>query len=70
MHKRKLCQHCEIGKQTYELDSKSTECPYLLCHNGKKCSMYKRLNNPKKTGILKGVANWLKVTPPPEKMSF
>lgn len=64
MCKRKLCPHCETGKQTYELDKRSTECPYLLCHNGNKCGMYKKMNEPKKVSILRGFIDWLGVTPP------
>lgn len=70
MCKRKLCPHCETGKRTYELDKRSTECPYLLCHNGKKCGMYKKMNKPKKESILRGFMNWLICYPPPEKMSL
>ena len=40
MFRRELCSHCQTGKHSYELDSRSPECPYLLCHNGKKCGMY------------------------------
>ena len=40
MFRRKLCPHCKTGKYTYELDSRSPECPYLCCHNGRKCVMY------------------------------
>lgn len=69
MCKRKLCPHCETGRRTYELDSKSAECPYLLCHNGKKCGMYKKMNESKKASILRVFIDWLGVTPP-EKMSF
>lgn len=64
MCKRKLCPHCETGKQTYELDSKSAECPYLSCHNGKKCGMYKKMNEPKKVSILRGFIDWLGCYPP------
>lgn len=43
MCRRKLCPNCETGRRAYELDSKSTECPYLPCHNGKECCMYKKM---------------------------
>ncbi len=52
MFKRKLCPHCKTGKYTYELDPHSPECPYLSLHNGRKCSMYEKLDGPKKYGFL------------------
>lgn len=51
MFRRKLCPHCKTGKRTYQLDSRSPECPYLACHNGKKCAMYKKLDEHKKQNI-------------------
>ena len=51
MFRRKLCPHCKTGKRTYQLDSRSPECPYLACHNGKKCVMYKKLDEHKKQNI-------------------
>ena len=53
MFRRKLCPHCKTGKRTYELDSKSPECPYLCCHNGKKCAMYVPLEKEEKNGFLR-----------------
>ena len=35
-----LCPDCKTGKQTYQIDKKSVMCPYIRCHNGKRCSMY------------------------------
>lgn len=48
MFKSKLCPYCKNGKKTYELDKNSPVCPYLYCHNGKKCTMYKKIDKPKK----------------------
>ena len=53
MFRRKLCPHCKTGKYTYELDSRSTECPYLCCHNGRKCAMYVPLESKRKTGFFR-----------------
>lgn len=47
MFGRKLCPHCKTGKRSYELDSHSPECPYIYCYNGKKCSMYEKLDEDK-----------------------
>ncbi len=44
MLRRKLCPRCKTGKYTYELDPHSAECPYLYCHDGKKCTMYEKLD--------------------------
>lgn len=51
MFRRKLCPRCKTGKRTYQLDNRSPECPYLACHNGKKCAMYKKLDEHKKQNI-------------------
>lgn len=53
MFKRSLCAKCEIGRQTYVFDEHSPMCPYSYCHNGKKCSMYKKLRKPKKSRKVK-----------------
>ena len=36
-----LCPTCQTGQDTYLLDSKNPFCPYLHCHNGTSCTMYK-----------------------------
>ena len=51
MFKRKLCPKCKTGKYTYELDRRSPVCPYIGCHNGKKCPMYVKLEKPQKGGF-------------------
>ncbi len=43
-----LCSQCKTGKYTYELDKNSTLCPYILCNNGKTCSMFEKLDEPDK----------------------
>ena len=68
MFRRKLCPHCETGKYTYELDSRSPACPYLACHNGRKCAMYKKLDKPKKYSFLSRIFN--KVSVSLKKMSL
>lgn len=55
MFKRKLCPKCKMGKYTYELDKRSPVCPYIGCHNGKKCSMYVKLEKPQKGGFWRGL---------------
>lgn len=56
MFEKKLCPQCKTGKRTYQLDSSSTECPYIYCHNGKSCAMYERLDEHKKQGIFEYIA--------------
>lgn len=53
MFRRKLCPRCKTGKYTYELDKNSPECPYLSCCKGRKCSMYQKLEKPKKHAFFK-----------------
>ena len=67
MFRRKLCPHCKTGKRTYELDSKSPECPYLGCHNGKKCAMYVPLEKEEKNGFLRRLFRKGSCVPPPRK---
>lgn len=57
MCRKKLCPHCKTGKYTYELDRHSPVCPYFYCHNGKKCAMYKKLDEPKKRSFLSRIFN-------------
>ena len=64
MFRRKLCPHCKTGKYTYELDRHSPECPYLACHNGRKCAMYEKLDEPKKRSFLSRIFNKASYTPP------
>ncbi len=61
------CPNCLTGKQTYELDRKSPECPYLGCYQYKKrkCAFYKPLNEPK-NGFISRLLERLSVTPPPK----
>ena len=67
MCRKKLCPHCKTGKHTYELDCHSPVCPYLCCHNGKKCSMYEKLNKPEKRSFLSRIFNKESVACPEKK---
>lgn len=64
MFRKKLCPHCKTGKYAYELDPRSPLCPYLSCHNGKKCSMFKMLGEPKKQSFISHILDKVFVTPP------
>lgn len=46
---KKICPNCLTGAESYMLDRHSPECPYLYCHNGKKCPFYKPLSKDDKT---------------------
>lgn len=67
MRRKNLCPNCEIGKNTYEIDGKTAECPYLYCHNGKKCTMYRKINkSDSKRGVLKMIMTKIEKFTPPE----
>lgn len=66
MFKKNLCSRCKMGQYTYALDKRAPECPYISCHNGKKCGMYKKLDKSKNHGILATFISKLKVVPPPK----
>lgn len=36
-----LCPKCQRGKESYILDSRSPFCPYIKCHSGTDCPMFK-----------------------------
>ena len=38
-----LCPKCQTGYDTYLLDNKNPFCPYIHCHNGTRCTMFKPL---------------------------
>ena len=38
-----LCPNCERGKESYILDSRSPFCPYIKCHTGSECAMFKKI---------------------------
>ena len=38
-----LCPKCQTGYDTYLLDNKNPFCPYIHCHNGTSCTMFKPL---------------------------
>ncbi len=54
MYKRKLCQNCQTGAESFLLDPHSTECPYLRCYNADGCSYYIPLANAKGVKTVNG----------------
>lgn len=62
--KKQICPRCKTGKYTYDLDPKSETCPYIGCWRRNKCSFYKPLEKPSKSGIFKRNKNKVTVTPP------
>lgn len=40
-NKNFLYPKCKTGQDTYLLDNQNSFCPYLVFHNGDKCSMFK-----------------------------
>ena len=40
-----LCPKCQRGKESYMLDNRSPFCPYINCHSGNECAMFKELDN-------------------------
>ena len=38
-----LCPECQTGYDTYLLDDRNPFCPYIQCHNGTSCTMFKPL---------------------------
>ena len=43
-----LCPNCQTGLESYLLDNRIPECPYMILHNGIYCGMYKSLTNAEK----------------------
>ena len=66
--KKQICPRCKTGKYTYDLDPKSETCPYIGCWRRNKCSFYKPLEKPSKSGIFKRNKNKVTVTPPEKLM--
>lgn len=60
MRKKGICSHCKIGKDSFELDKQSVECPYITCHNGESCPMFKAVEAPGYKGFLARLKNRLK----------
>lgn len=60
MKRRKLCSCCETGKKSYQLDKSSAACPYLYCHDGQHCHMYKELEIAESKGLLRRLTDWLR----------
>ena len=51
-----LCPKCQTGYDTYLLDNKNPFCPYIHCHNGTSCAMFKPLKentDPRTSGLIK-----------------
>lgn len=67
MFKRQICPICKTGLRMLELDRREPVCPYMGCHNGKKCSRFKQLERDKNNGVLSRFIKISKVLPPPEK---
>ena len=40
-----LCPKCKTGKETYELDNLSDNCPYLGCYKNNKCLFFVPFEN-------------------------
>lgn len=40
---KQLCPECKTGQDTYLLDERSPFCPYLACHSGMTCFVFKPL---------------------------
>ncbi len=66
MFKRQICPICKTGLRMLELDRREPVCPYMGCHNGKKCSRFRRIETGKKDGILSRFIKFSKVLPPPK----
>jgi len=50
--RRTLCPICKTGQESLMLDERSSVCPYLGMHNGKKCRKFVRI---KRKNILKTI---------------
>ena len=46
--KIKLCENCETGRMTYELDCHTVFCPYIIHYKDSECFYYKPI---KKTEV-------------------
>ena len=56
MFKRKqLCPNCKTGKEAMTIDPRVPQCPYIQFHNGKRCKLYVRLNDPPLLAFLKKI---------------
>lgn len=51
----KLCENCETGRKTYELDCHTAFCPYLFHYEGKGCLYYKPIKNPEASKVKKSL---------------
>ena len=43
---KNLCETCKTGLDSLKIDSSSVECPYISCHDGKRCTMYVKIAVP------------------------
>ncbi len=51
--RRQICPKCKTGRDSYTLDMRSGECPYIDCWNDGKCRFYVPLEKPSKPSIFK-----------------
>ena len=42
-----MCDNCETGKKSYELDSHSDNCPYIASWKGEECRFFKAIEDEK-----------------------
>ena len=50
---QKLCPECETGRDSYKLDKHSSFCPYIICHDGETCTMFKKISGREKMNVNK-----------------
>ena len=50
---RRICSKCRTGKNTYDMDPKSENCPYIECIKNGECSFYVPLEKTSEKGTLK-----------------
>lgn len=55
--KKQICPKCKVGKESYELDIHSEECPYIWHLKDGKCKFFQPLEKPVKEGFFNGLKN-------------
>ena len=50
---KQICSNCKTGKESYELDTHSENCPYMMCWSNGRCDYYKPLKKPLKLKLFK-----------------
>ncbi len=48
MKNKNLCSTCRTAYEMIKVDGGDSVCPYILYHDGKKCSFYKKMKEPRK----------------------